>query len=432
MQIIHIHGINIVLLSNREENATQLHEELEKLKNEVKTKFTYAGIEPDDESDQKVLVLILKIICHTQSFSQDHINRGRILLTISTCVEMLSERARYAGDPERFIERYEANEMSIWRDLIFIRKMAFGDSDEVERDKYAIHSSRLARIFKTDLHQLGIIVADALNGLIVRKAYRNPAVLPNILDWATYYREQESLEKILEACSEEKLSSLDIETQAGKTVFLRILQIIGESLTKKNLSDSTRSLAPLLDFDLLVDVRNRLAHNEWDLFENKFKDIFDLDYRALFENIRLIRIQVEMIYKNHQDCKKTPLASDAHSEKEITRFYEIKSVWKPLPETTKNIILLFLKSLIERDRLTKGACVSFIGFLEEDIEFICPNIIDRFKALIRPFYSGDPASPGPEDAVIRTFMGQMYNQIKKDKLAYEKMEAKRHAEFERI
>lgn len=430
-RIINIQGINIILLENRDENATQIQHELGKLKEEVKTKFTYAGIEPDDDSDRRVLVLILKIICHAQCFPQNHINRGRLLLAISTCVEMLSERSRYTGDLERFIERYETNEMSIWRDLIFIRKMAFGDSDEPSPDERPIHAIRLARIFTVDLNQLGIIVADAVNGSPVRKPYRNPAILPNILEWVTYYREQECLEKIIAACSEENLAAIDITTNAGKTAILRILQIIGENLTKKNLSDSTRLPTPTLYFDLLVDVRNRLAHNEWDLFEDKFPAIFALDYRALFDSIRFIRIQIETIYANHQHCKKTPDGSDLHSDKAITRFYTPELDWKPLPETTKNIILLFLKDLIARGRLTEEVCASFINFLEEDIEVVYPNIVDRFKVLVRPFYSGDPSSPGPEDAVIRPFIGQMYNQIKKDKTAYEKREDKYRAELEK-
>lgn len=115
----------------------------------------------------------------------------------------------------------------------------------------------------------------------------NSKVVENVYLIATFLRDIDSVEKMIEACKCAEKIALDsqgrILSLSEKYAVLRVLEIFGEYGSKKNLSDGVKALDQkgIINWSLLVTIRNKLQHNEYKIEESKAAldrqlEVFDL------------------------------------------------------------------------------------------------------------------------------------------------------------
>ena len=125
----------------------------------------------------------------------------------------------------------------------------------------------------------------------MRIHYKDANQLPYIYAIVNYYREEESLQKILEYTDPAFLMQIDPTTLEGRLAIFRILEIIGEYSTQKDLTPITRDSDYDIDWNILVAVRNRLAHHEWYLaYSNVMQYLLKRDMEEILE-MQVCRLQ---------------------------------------------------------------------------------------------------------------------------------------------
>lgn len=110
-----------------------------------------------------------------------------------------------------------------------------------------------------------------------------------------YEKEERLLRKLLQYTAPKDNNSY------SKEEIMRMLQVIGECATKKNISEQTRALMPAIDWDLLIMMRNKLAHCEWDLKENKLENYLKRNHLLGIaeEDILHIHVIVKSLLENN-------------------------------------------------------------------------------------------------------------------------------------
>lgn len=238
--------------------------------------------------DCKVLKLVKDILLHTRDNWQLETDekRRRSLNNIVRTTMLLSRS---------FTNLYNTahtEEVNIWRNLQFLVQYQITMQDFGVNQVLPIDAANINGIFQELFSLIDSVLAkeirfglklesilsnlqnsrdsmpiDMLNHLQwlkrdVRIPYGNTNKLPLLEAIANYGREKLRIGKMLRAIRLAK--GLDVTTNHGKMALLRQLQIIGETATSKNLTSSTKRLAQDVDWQLLVQLRNKLSHNEWD------------------------------------------------------------------------------------------------------------------------------------------------------------------------
>ncbi|MBT3903852.1 ankyrin repeat domain-containing protein [bacterium] len=247
------------------------------------------------DHDRKALSLIRDILVHTRDRwveetdqqrrgSLDHIVRMSLLLRRQfKCIYNASYAAQ--GD--------QGEEINIWRDLDFLVQYQITDPDPRFHQPLPITFIDINDIFQELFRLIDTVLRDEIRvGLEeqptfdklgrdfaalpldrrnrfqqhderIRQPYRDPHQLPLLEAFATYGREKLRINRMLSAVQFAR--AIDVNTPHGKMALLRQLQIMGESCTGKNFSVAIKRLRQDIDWKLLVRLRNKLSHNEWDI-----------------------------------------------------------------------------------------------------------------------------------------------------------------------
>lgn len=133
-----------------------------------------------------------------------------------------------------------------------------------------------------------------------------PTRVEHVYLLTTFLRDIDSVEKMIKACVCAEKIVLDSQGRAllnqEKYAILRILEILGEYGSKKNLSEGVKSLDKegVINWNLLVSIRNKLQHNEYKIEENRAaldKQIKDFDLTAVvcseFPEIKKVLIKFQ-------------------------------------------------------------------------------------------------------------------------------------------
>ncbi len=258
----------------------------------------HLGIEID-KMDEALLGLLLKIIAHNMHYSdQETIEQKKATLyNISRTATAFSKE---------FKSKYiDSNQRSIWRELEYLHKMVIPDGQSSEHVNYFISDNMVKKILYEALVAIREIALLELNADLgeedkqsIREECKDTCKSPNLYSMVNYYREIESLEKILDILPDD-LNTLDLSTLEGKCTIFRILEILGEYVSQKNITPSTRLLDADLNWDLLVAVRNRLAHHEWYLSEKRgavLDRLFNFELtKVVHQDMPFIRLRLGII-----------------------------------------------------------------------------------------------------------------------------------------
>lgn len=235
--------------------------------------------------DGEILQLLTELIEYARTLSTEEANlRVKALYNISAATTWLSNRNPANGYPH-FKERFLAEERSIWRELEFMLKFTFpreikGGYFALGKN-YQIHPEVLDRIFAQDLANLEELANNAatiindnptshheqLDSLAITYRGQEESTLPTIYRLVNYYRTYESIAKILKYTDPDKvIGNIDITTPKGKLALYKVLEVVGEACTKKNLAPHIREklINEGVDLGLLVKARNNLSHPEWE------------------------------------------------------------------------------------------------------------------------------------------------------------------------
>lgn len=286
-------------------------------------KLRFYGQEPDDDTDRKTLILLMKILAHdkTHGKTEKIEERRETLYYIALVVNLLSDTARHEGEVERFRERYTTDEKSIWRDIIFLHKFVLPPRHRAYTRCYPISDARVVRILEDDFALLKEIVRVELTGSLeekrnLRENSKDSYKLRYVYEIVNYYRELESLREIVRYADPEFLKSIDITTPLGRFAIFRILEVIGENVSKKNLTERTKDKTKIpIDWNLLVTVRNRLAHNEWSIMTDELSTVYsNLDLIEVVKDIPHIRGAMSELLSHLERIGNTPDYEQALSD----------------------------------------------------------------------------------------------------------------------
>lgn len=220
---------------------------------------------------REILLLLLRIVDHDIKYGAIETleSRRETLFAISFVVAMLPDSSKSPGEDNTFRKRYtNADGRSVWRDLEFFSKTDVMPERWREPGYKVFHvtDERVKNILENDVQTLKTLLEMEINS--ISNSYKKEQAylyshdsFKHIFEIVNYYRDLDSVSKALEAIL--ILRSVDIKTINGILAFAKALEIIGENLTKKSLTKYGRSINPALDYNLLIDLRNRFAHLEW-------------------------------------------------------------------------------------------------------------------------------------------------------------------------
>lgn len=262
----------------------------------------HLNIEVDD-IDNSLLGLLLKVVVHSNFYSKLETleQKKSTLFNIARIITCLSKAFKE--------EYFDSNQRSIFRDLEFLHKILMPEGQIQDHVNHFISDRMGLNIFDEVIKFCDEIVFFELNSAlshderqIERTSFKDSYKLPNLYTIVNYYREIESLEKAISLLNNKYLQILNLSTLEGKCSLFRILEKLGESVSQKNLSFSSKLLEINIDWDLLVAVRNRLAHQEWYLSEERGRvldRLFDFDLTGILKyDLPFMRSVLETILSN--------------------------------------------------------------------------------------------------------------------------------------
>ncbi|MDB2592317.1 hypothetical protein N9Y17_01235 [Gammaproteobacteria bacterium] len=247
--------------------------------------------------DREVLVLIRDILVHTKDHwkqESDHQRKGSLNNIVRMSL-LLSRQFKCIYNKYYAAKGDQGEYINIWRNLDFLVSYQITEPDPRFHQSLPITSEDINDLFK-ELFRLidpvlkeeirvGLRVQPIVENLgkdsklpvdirkhfkqcdvAVRKPHRDPNKLPLLEAFATHGREKLRISRMLSAIQFAR--TIDVSTPHGKMALLRQLQILGESCSGKNLSTATKRLRQDIDWQLLVNLRNKLSHNEWDIHRN--------------------------------------------------------------------------------------------------------------------------------------------------------------------
>ena len=413
--IVDIHGCQVLVeddrLNNRQTIA-HIGNNLRKCIHERRMKG-----EDDGATDQEVLGLLLRIIAHDDSYgAEENIgDRKKSLFNIARSIPLLNPKKATSGQEKFVKEKYvSADERSIWRDTEFLQKMLISEGQPGYEGRYFIPDSKVKKILEQDVRQLAKAIADELQGVVaLDERYKDTRELQHVYEIANYYREEEALKKILDYTRPELLAQIDTETVKGKFALFRILVIIGEYVSKKNLTDGTKGQVLDLDWELLTAIRNRLAHHEWylaheDVFANLVK--FDLKH-ILNEDLPYIRQKIGVIWVNHQNVKRHLDVHERFFSRDVSDYYRLEDNTDFIPKESEQYIAEHCRWLHDKGFISADYLLLLLDFLNKDFEIIYKEFRGKLKEYIgEDKFSQDSSVDSDEVEAIKNVV-HAYNQI---------------------
>ncbi len=417
--MLNIHGIWVIVSENLHDNRERLRVAGEELRLRVHER-RMQGLD-DNSTDREAMVLLLGFIAHDRVYGERESieERKKILYNIARTATLLYSKKASAGEEGNVKERYVSHEeRSIWRDVEFLHKMIIPEGEVNHENNYHISDYRVRKIFEHDVAILAEIIACELNPNMEyaqRRAtgerYQDTSELLHTYEISNYYREEESLKKILEYLAPEFLGQIDLSNLEDRYALFRILVIVGEYATKKNLAATTRETSHVIDWDLLAGLRNRLVHHEWYLAH---KDVFagliaeDVS-QILAIDLPLIRQEMLAIWNNHQRVREEGQSHERLFDRKVSDYFKQVETEALLSEEERGILNENCRWLLENGFITAEQFQNIVAMLGQDLRNIemmkfLIECIDRDK-LERPLL-------GSEELQQTKKLVQDFNEIK--------------------
>lgn len=396
--------------------------------------------------DRRLLILIRNILIHTRDnwdLETDEQRKGSLNNLVRTILLLRREfTSLYNLNYSSQIELSET--INLWRNFGFLIQCQISPQDPGVNQRFPISFDEINAILEEAFLLIdAVLYHEIRNGLWlqgikcdmqarhnlrnqykileenVRKPYRDPHALCYLHAFTSYKREQFYIEKMLQAI---RFSlTLNLTNPTHQMALLRQIQIIGESITGKNLSAQTKRLVNDIDWQLLVRLRNKLSHNEWDIHQNLLmKNLVVLHNKTKSDLAQFIRRSIDSGIINGETAKQFlrlhsikkdlekleislhALAVDHQTIGDIPRHYS--SVWH-LRDITRNAFVQFYTTSMQAGVINGTQEAEWLDSLNEDIRRRDIPIED-IKPVIEPFFGNHPALAGSFQALVRTFRSE--------------------------
>ena len=377
-KIIAINGVLVEVDNDRVKNREDIRDRGENLRLKI-AELRLLG-QDDCSTDIEELSLLLSIIAHDAVHGQHETidDRKKTLFNIARTATLLSNRAQ-PGELEKFKEKYIAfDERSIWRDIEFLHKM-LTSQDDIYYNNYFIPDYRVKKILEHDIPKLAQIVSNELNDTLsdvhkqeMRALYKNTTLLSYIYEIVNYYREEEALQKILKYTDSVFLLQIDPATLEGRLAIFRVLEVIGEYSTQKDLTEVTRDSDDSIDWNLLVAVRNRLAHHEWYLaYSNVMQGLLNRDLEEILAvDIPFIRQRIEVIWHNHQAVQAKVNINGRAFDRAVTDYFVKHQASAALSDEAKQFITQHCEWLLQNNFINREEFLNILQLIQGDLRAI--------------------------------------------------------------
>ena len=383
--IVDVYGCQVLVEDDRLDNRQTIAD----IGNTLRKRIHERRMEGEDDgsTDQEVLELLLRIIAHDTRYGAEETieDRKNSLFNIARSTPLLNPKKANAGQAKFVKEKYvSADERSIWRDIEFLQKMLIPEGQPGYEGRYFIPDSKAEKILEHDVRQLALVIANELQGSAFDKKYKDTRELQHIYEIVNYYREEEVLKKILDHTAPELLVQIDIGKAEGKFAIFRILVIIGEYVSKKNITDGTKGQIFGVDWELLTAIRNRLAHHEWYIaHEDIFAKLMGHDLNVILnEDIPFIRHRLEIIWNNHQNVKRNLDVHERFFSRDVSDYYRLEDNTKFIPEESKQHIIEHCRWLHDKGFISKENLQLLLDFLNKDFAIIREEFRGKLKEYI--------------------------------------------------
>ncbi|MGE3921110.1 MAG: hypothetical protein AB7F64_09330 [Gammaproteobacteria bacterium] len=281
--------------------------------------------------DRRILILIRDILIHTRdnwNHESDHKRLGSLNNLVRAALLLQQSFTSLYNIDYSPVSLVQTGWINLWCNLQFlvryqISPQGFGvsqtlpittvDTNHILSELFDLIDNVLVREiriglklqpiytnFQCDIRKLPIDMRNHFDRheLEVRQPYRDPHRLPLLEAFAMYGREKLRITKMLEVIH--FANTLDVTTANGKMALLRQLQIIGESSTDKNFSYATKRIARDTDWQLLIKLRHKLSHNEWDIHSG-FLDTncTTTNMQAIQADLVILKISITQLQQTH-------------------------------------------------------------------------------------------------------------------------------------
>jgi len=284
------------------------------------------------EEDQKKIGIHVPQDYYFAEFQKSFYN----IITLS---RLLSHRERPEDkEKDKIKKQYEKFEKSFWQDLEFLNitnpnlKTINFIPLKLTREKIVVLVDELIPVLKeicsVELDAIGIPPNNPKQRDIVRRKYLKPYEQPNLLHplknlhaISNYYRDIENLGRIKKYTDPTLLNKLDFNSPIGQYALLRVVIIVGECCSQKNISVETKYLGhEKIDWHAFVLLRDAIVHAGEKDFQNVTQNL---------KNFLKNPVQCENLKKElvalHEDVEKILLQLGNSEEKKPE---EIKNLYK--------------------------------------------------------------------------------------------------------
>lgn len=284
--------------------------------------------------DSELLSLISKILKHTEDKwkNEKPINRSKSLETICRSVELLREDFTNSYNPPGV--KY----FNFWDNLTFLLRYQIGYDDSSK-----IISVYTPQPLKIEESQINGIFEELFplreeNGLFYKeierltsnpkeiqnlkpsrnssketiekikeykkiiKSYQSPKKLPFINAIANHGKEMLRIDMASKAINFSL--KLDLKKDIDKSAFFNYLQVIGESVHTRNISLKTYQLIKDVDWQLFIDLRDKLFHGEDDSI-SIIRDFVDKNTAKIKKDLECLQSCINQLKKSHNEIKQS-------------------------------------------------------------------------------------------------------------------------------
>jgi uncharacterized protein with HEPN domain len=117
----------------------------------------------------------------------------------------------------------------------------------------------------------------------------------------------------------------NIDNKLYQHAFLRKLQKIGELVTNKNLSNSTKNLNPTIDWQIFIDIRNAITHQDEGISKYKVSELLNKELKMLSEALQEISYGFFL-----KLCNLVKVRHEGLPVKFDKNFTNVKSFWQAI------------------------------------------------------------------------------------------------------
>lgn len=363
--------------ADQQKNRDQLAKEGESLRLRVH-ECRGKGHEPTEDLDKENLGLILKYLAHDayhghyEDFEQRRRTLHDILVTISLLSAYSRDGSEQQGIKDKDIYYVQHEGTNIWNDLEYLHNFCIPNNEMSYAKSLPITPKRLKNILEKDMYVVGKLVMAELklfegdkNEKIIQSLGK-PRKLIHIFPLVRYWRSIEFLKVVFDCADEEVLQSINPGEFLGRQAIFIILKKIGEACTKKNSLSVVQSLAPEIDFEMLVDVRNKLAHLEWSMAHGVlFQDLGVINFDVILDEIRFIRERFIEAFSKFTFNAQLFYEQDKDGFDECINKLEIISA-ESFPENMMEELLEIIKEMYQKNYFDKVGKDYFVSLLKGD------------------------------------------------------------------